>query len=72
MLALAAQVELESVDPMQDFEEMVTLCHKLLRSGVKESHLYITMQGLANATHMTTPLFVQPFPDAIECLHEAR
>ena len=73
--ALALQVELESGDSTRDIEEMATLCHELLRSGVKESPLYIAMQGLADAIHWhvtTVPLGPPPPDDAIECLREAR
>ena len=70
--ALAAQVELESVDPMRDIEEMASLCHELLRSGVEESLLHIAMQYLAKAILVIWAPFGKPPPDdAIECLREA-
>ena len=71
--ALAVQVELESVDPTRDIEEMATLCRELLRSGVEESLLNSAMRRLADAIIGTTAPFGQPPPDdAIECLREAR
>ena len=71
--ALAVQVSLESVDPTREIEEMATLCHEVLRSGVQESLLYAAMQGLIDALRGTTVPYGQPPPDvAIECLREAR
>ena len=71
--ALAVQVSLEPVDPTRDIEEMASLCHELLRSGVEEPLLYVAMQGLAEAIYVTTVPFGQPPPDdVIECLREAR
>ena len=74
VLALAVQVSLESVDPMREIGEMATLCHELLRSGVKESDLYVAMQGLADAICLTAAVPFGPPPpdDAIECLREAK
>ena len=73
--ALAIQVKLGSVsiDPMRDIGEMATLCHKLLRSGVKESLLHGTMKAFVIATSGTNLPFGQPPSDrAIECLSKAR
>ena len=71
--ALAVQVKLGSVDPMRDIGEMATLCHELLRSGVKESLLYGTVKAFAIATSGTNLPFGQPPSDgAIECLRKAR
>ena len=71
--ALAVQVKLESVDPVQDIGEMVTLCRELLNSGVSESLLIHTVKALAGAIGMTHVPFEQPLADeAIECLREAK
>ena len=71
--ALAIQLSLESIDPTRNIEEMATLCHELLRPGVEESLLYVTIQGFADGIRGTTVAFGQPPPDnAIECLREAR
>ena len=70
--ALAAQVKQESDDPTREIEEMATLCHELLRSGVEELILSSAVQ-LADAIIRTTRPSGQPPPDdAIECLREAR
>ena len=70
---LAVQMELESVDPLRDIGEMVTLCRELLRSGVEESLLMDAIKSLANAIRVTRVPLGQPLPDeAIECLREAR
>ena len=66
-------MKLESVDPIRDIGEAVTLCHELLRSGVKESLLIIPVKTLVEAISMTYVPLAQPPPDeAIEYLREAR
>ena len=71
--ALAIQVKLESVDPMRDIGEALTLCRKLLTSGVSEPLLIHTVKALANAIYTTAVPLGQTLPDdAMECLREAR
>ena len=73
VLALAARIKLEFVDPMRDIGEMVTLCLELLTSGVEELRLIHAMNSLAGAICMTTVPYGQPPPDqAVECLREVR
>ena len=67
MLALAAQVSLGSIDSMQEIQEMASLCHKLLRSVVKESLLNDTVKALANAI-CCAPIQPPTPDDTIECL----
>ncbi|KAH9993125.1 hypothetical protein BJV74DRAFT_795650 [Russula compacta] len=71
--ALAAQVELESVDPTRDIREAVTLCLELFSSDVSESPLIHAVEALADAIALTLVPFGKPPPDeAIEYLREAR
>ena len=71
--ALAVQVDLESLDPMQDIGEMATLCRELLRSGVEESLLISTVKAFAGTCQTTGTMPGKPPPDGvIECLREAR
>ena len=70
--ALAVQVKLDSVDPMRDIGEMVTLCRELLSSDVPKPLLIRPLLGLAGAIYITPIPLGQPPPDgAIECLREA-
>ena len=70
--ALADQVKLESLDPMQNIGEMATLCRELLRSGVEESLLIKTVKALARTICETAAPGQLPPDGAIECLREAR
>ena len=70
--ALAAQVALESVDPMRDIGEMATLCRELLTSGVSESLLVYALKSLASAIFTSVPVGQPPADGVIECLREAR
>ena len=73
MWAFAFQVELESVDPMQDIGEMTTLCRELLTLGDSESLLIDAVKLLTGAIAKTAVPFGQRLPDgAIEFLREAR
>ena len=70
--ALADQVKLESLDPMQGIGEMATLCRELLRSGVEESLLINTVKELAGIIYETAVPGQLPSEGVIECLREAR
>ena len=70
--ALAAQVKLGSLNPMQDIEEMAILCHELLTSDVSEALVIDAIIALAEAVHDQPIALGRPPPDqAIECLREA-
>jgi len=69
--ALAIQVKMESINPMQNIEEMATLCHKLLSLDASDELLLSAAEALIEAI-CDRPLVGPPLPDqAIEFLCEA-
>ena len=70
--ALAAQVELESVDPMQGISEMAALCCELLTSGVPECLFLGALKAFVQAIRVIPLVSIQTLPDqGIRCLREA-
>ena len=70
--ALANQVQMESIDPMRNIEEIAILCRELLRSDVPDRLLLSAVETFAKAIHDEHFSFGQPMPDqVIECLRGA-
>ena len=71
--ALAAQVEVDPVDPTRDIKRVATLFCELLSSGAPESLLIDAASAVANAICGTIGASGLPLPDeANECLRKAR
>ena len=72
VLALGVQVELESVDPMQDIGELATLCRELLISCDSEPLLVLATKQFVTVMRRTREPVMRLPHEVIECLREAR
>ena len=69
--ALANRVQMESIDPMRNIEEMAILCHELLSLDAPDRLVLSAVEALADAIEDHSSPEGQPPPDqAVECLHE--
>ena len=69
--ALANQVQMESIDPMRNIEEMAILCRELLSLDASDELLFSAVEKLVKAIKDVPFLDNRPPPDqAIECLRE--
>jgi len=70
--ALANEVQMESIDPTRNIEEMAILCRELLRSDASDGLLLNAVQALVRAIDDEPFSIDRPPPDqAIDCLREA-
>ena len=70
--ALANQVQMESIDPTRNIEEMAILCRELLSLDASDRLLLSAAETLVRAIDDDPLLVDRPPPDqAIECLREA-
>ena len=70
--ALANQVQMESINPTRNIEEVAILCRELLRLDAPDGLLLSAAETLVKAIHNEHLSVGQPPPDqAIECLREA-
>ncbi|KAH9976512.1 CHAT domain-containing protein [Russula compacta] len=70
--ALTIHVQLESVDPMRDIDEMANLCLDLLAVGISEEHLIDAVNAFVNSMRVIPLTYGQPSDEVIKFLLEAK
>ena len=72
MRALAIQVEMESINPTRNIEEMAIFCRELLSLDASDELLFVAVKIFVEAIEDEPLSEYRPPPDqAIECLREA-